>query len=100
MILPILKKNQISEIGHKLLHSETPKELIVFPNPASESIMIYSQDLSQTEIHYEIMDLTNKTKLKGTLDDNIINISQLEKGVYLLLLTIDNKTFYKKIMII
>ena len=62
--------------------------------------MIYSQDLSQTEIHYEIMDLTSKTKLKGTLDDNIINISQLEKGVYLLLLTIDNKTFYKKIMII
>lgn len=62
--------------------------------------MIYSQDLSQTEIHYEIMDLTSKTKLKGTLDDNIINISQLEKGVYLLLLTIDNKTFYKKIMIL
>jgi hypothetical protein len=62
--------------------------------------MIYSQDLSQTEIHYEIMDLTSKTKLKGTLDDNNINISQLEKGVYLLLLTIDNKTFYKKIMII
>ena len=62
--------------------------------------MIYSQDLSQTEIHYEIMDLTSKTKLKGTLDDNIINISQLENGVYLLLLTIDNKTFYKKIMII
>ena len=62
--------------------------------------MIYSQDLTQTEIHYEIMDLTNKTKLKGTLDDNIINISQLEKGVYLLLLTIDNKTFYKKIMIL
>lgn len=59
-------------------------EILIFPNPATDYISIMNLDRESGQI--EILDMQGKTVLKQicSLSKNHINVSQLEKGSYIL----------------
>lgn len=69
-------------------------DIIVYPNPATNTIYIDSNE--QTEF-YTIYNLTGQQVKSGIYNDGI-NISKLSKGMYIL--KIDNKSFRKSVKII
>ena len=70
----------------------------VFPNPAINTINIES---NYTEvIDYLILDITGKLMFRGSLNNTLekVNISQLQKGLYILKITSDNLNITKSII--
>lgn len=68
------------------------EELLIFPNPTHSTINIKANPILLGE-KYQIHDLNGKLILTGTIsqtDENVINLSMLKNGLYLL--TIDNHT--------
>ncbi|MDB5274696.1 MAG: hypothetical protein JWO58_3063 [Chitinophagaceae bacterium] len=64
-------------------------KLLLYPNPASTSINVVSQEESITDFTYTIYSLYGQTLLNGTLtaEENNINITSLNSGLYLILCT-------------
>ncbi len=62
------------------------KQLTIYPNPAEDFITIETTGIEGT-LQYEIFDLIGKQVSKGVLKnskENVINISNLQEGLYLL----------------
>jgi hypothetical protein len=82
--------------------SVTTKDLenkvCVFPNPASHNIRIKGNGLHNT-IDYKILDLSGKLVKQDRVDFDVIEVSGLKKGIYMLQLEIDNELISKKINI-
>lgn len=57
----------------------TKKEIDVFPNPTS-GLLFFTQPLE--DHRYQIFDLNGRIRLSGVLKDNKLNLSNLSKGVY------------------
>jgi hypothetical protein len=75
-------QNYITQIINEENHNFT-----VYPNPAHEIIRVNSKINSNT-YKYELKDLFGSTKLTGYFAENTsINISELTKGVYFLVIT-------------
>ncbi len=73
----------------------TDKQLVIYPNPASDKVYIKGEKVSEAEIY-----LMEGRKLNITLNgDQSINVSHLPKGVYLLKLKIKNEITTKKLNI-
>ena len=54
----------------------------VGPNPATESITVYN--LENQDSYFELIDLTGKMIKAGYLNDAIIDLGSIDKGIYLL----------------
>ena len=72
------------------------KEVSFFPNPAEDKIYIKSQDLKDKKVI--IYDLNGRI-LKNLKTKEVIDISNLSKGIYVMYLEIDNRFITKKITI-
>jgi hypothetical protein len=67
----------------------------LFPNPASEILNI---NHSYSEVTYNLFSIDGKIIKSGNLENQQINISDLQSGVYLLQLNTEGKTETKKIV--
>jgi len=69
----------------------------VYPSPASESIIL---QFGGTRANYNILDMTGKTILQGTIDNRgTIDISALRSGVYMIRLIVDQQIFLSKVLV-
>ena len=78
-------------------------ELNIYPNPASDYIKINSILTNNNDVKITIVDLNGKiiktvNKENVSAFDETINISGLPSGVYNLVVKVNNKIYYKKII--
>jgi hypothetical protein len=73
--------------------------LSIFPNPARETIHISSNTLLSKNTNYQLLDIRGKIAKQGMLESDRIEISDLDSGIYFLLLTVDGNTISKMLMI-
>ena len=69
--------------------------LSIFPNPASDTLQLTVTN-NQTINQISITDITGKTIMTPTFDNNTVDIKKLTSGMYFLQATIDGKTVTKK----
>jgi len=74
-------------------------KLSVYPNPASHSLRISSTELLFKNNEYQIIDRNGKIVKYGVLDSEILDVSDLSKGVFTLSLQINQQRVNKKIVI-
>ena len=74
-------------LGQSVLRTDNfeKDKIIIFPNPVKD--ILYIENI--TDSNYEIYDITGKTVLNGV--NNQINLGSLEKGVYFLKVTFEDK---------
>ncbi len=69
------------------------KEIQLYPNPTTE----YLQTNFDKELEYKIIDITGKLVTFGVLDpSDFIDVSQFERGVYFIELSMSNQSVKKK----
>jgi hypothetical protein len=68
---------------------------IVYPNPANEVLNVMHQ---QGEMVYQLITIDGKVIKSGSIENQQINISDLQSGIYLLQLNSDGKSETKKIV--
>lgn len=95
IILPVNSVNAINE-------SANEQGFVVYPNPGTDFIMIQViQNQNAALINYEICDMIGKRVLSGALQQNNIpqriSIDHLPKGMYLVKLIDEQKTYIQKI---
>lgn len=76
-----------------------PDNILVFPNPARQSIQIRADNFLLNRAQYRLSDQNGKIVIHGKLNAEIIDISELAKGNYILILNSDKATTTKKIVI-
>ena len=76
--------------------SDNAEGIMVFPNPATNSIIIFSQENIAAGT-YTISDLNGKVILSGKLSGIAVNISSLHSGIYFIAVSANGNTFFKKI---
>lgn len=71
-----------------------PKETKIFPNPAADKLYVIPGSDFHREVNYTVYDLTGRALLSGIFADgnNILDISPLGTGVYLLEIREDNRS--------
>lgn len=82
-----------SEIQTKL-EKILVKESILYPNPVNENLTISLRQIEEIIV----TDLSGKTLLRQVGNSNQINVSQLQKGVYMIKVKSENETFTEKII--
>jgi GH43 family beta-xylosidase len=91
----------VEEINTDLKQTES-QSVNVFPNPASNLLIIDTENISNN-ISYRICDLAGKILLNKdnliTSNNFEINTTSLENGVYILKLQLNNKVYSKEIII-
>ena len=85
-------------ISTSIITKDLENKVLVFPNSASHNIHIKANGLHNT-IDYKILDLSDKLVKQGRMDFDVIDVSGLKKGIYMLQLKIDNELISKKIII-
>lgn len=73
--------------------------LSVFPNPANTLMHVRIYHLHLQPVHYQLIDLGGKVIIQGMLHSEIIDISKLTKGVYILNLSIEKEIICRKIIV-
>ena len=81
------------------ISSVKSEKLQIFPNPANHSIKVIYPGIQQKEVAYKIIDLTGRTVLQEKLTEDVIDISMLHEGTYLLNLNIEGEMINEKIII-
>lgn len=72
-------------------------DMVVYPNPTIYELKVASNQLDLTDItKYVISDINGRRVDKGNLKDKTIDVSRLNKGVYFVQLSENNKTVSKK----
>jgi uncharacterized delta-60 repeat protein len=81
-------------LGNSVLDIESFNSNIIniYPNPVKETINI----LNISTMDFKIYDLLGKLVLQGISNDNQINVSDLEKGIYILQLKKDGEILKQK----
>jgi hypothetical protein len=98
----ILKENYIhvvDDTGSDDLSYTAP--LLVYPNPAKDIIILSFNNHNQIPVyHWKIADLSGKILLSGSSTDSLISLdlSDLAKGTYLLIVSDDMQQYFKKII--
>jgi len=75
-------------------------DIQIFPIPANQTINI-TIPLSQRDCYLELIDMRSKVLLKNIFNQTsemTMDISDIEKGIYLLKIQINNKVYVKKII--
>jgi hypothetical protein len=70
-------------------------KIIVYPNPANEVLNVMHQ---QGEMVYQLITIDGKVIKSGSIENQQINISDLQSGIYLLQLNSEGKSETKKIV--
>ena len=71
--------------------------LAMYPNPTQLKLQFGSNDIQlSNETKFAIYDIRGKEVLKGALDQKSIDVSSLDKGVYIVKLNQDNKAISRK----
>jgi hypothetical protein len=76
-------------------------EVRIYPNPVSGTLHLNFGKLSSGEIHYSIVDLVGKNLVEGTVSgqrEMVIDVSNFDKGIYLLHLVRDQSVITRKII--
>ncbi len=71
--------------------------LKIYPNPAKETLHIESNSFSEKTI--ELFNVLGKLVFKGKTINSTVNLSNINKGIYILKITEEGKTVTRKIMI-
>lgn len=71
--------------------------LKMFPNPTSENILNITSDVNGTKA-ITIYDVVGKQVLNTTVTDGIVNISDLNAGIYIVKITEEGKTSTRKLV--
>lgn len=76
-------------------------EVNIYPNPARDHLYIQLKNYRDANIWITVIDQESRERLKFSLENTLqrINLSELRQGSYILKITIGNKIFYKKLMI-
>jgi hypothetical protein len=97
-----LKNTLIPDITTSVQPEQDLMNFDVYPNPVNNKLFLTSLGEINAPFQIIISDLIGKTMLKRASVDSmeIIDVSDLSKGVYLLsILTAENKVFVKKIIV-
>lgn len=74
-------------------------ELLIFPNPATNYIQVQAIDHQYKSEKFQLLTIDGKMVKEGRLESEQINISDMNKGVYLLNIKTDEGIITKKIII-
>lgn len=77
--------------------SDIAHALIVFPNPATNNITVFSQEDIELGI-YTIAHLNGSIVLSGSLSGTDINITSLHAGIYFISISANGNTYFEKII--
>ncbi|QQU04509.1 CotH kinase family protein [Myroides odoratus] len=69
-------------------------DFVLYPNPTTDILHVTSE--SESAVSYRIFDAIGQVIQQNTVTDQGINVSQLNKGVYLIELNQDNKRVVKR----
>lgn len=72
--------------------------LTMYPNPVSGSVLNISSQ-ANGNMGVQIFDILGKQVLKATVNNNAINISSLQAGVYVIKITEEGKTATRKLVV-
>ncbi len=81
--------------------TQSNSNLSVYPNPATDVVLI-KWDITAPNYEFSVLDMTGKAVMTGEHSSRIeqqINVSELSKGVYHLLLEGNNEVITKKIIV-
>lgn len=90
MMRPVFGSASDFVAGVEDSQKESKKDILVYPNPANDRLYISNKSENQ-KINFSIIDLLGKTLLSNGLDEDYIDISMLESGVYFIQLNNGNK---------
>ena len=83
--------------GLSVSENEIP-DLKIYPNPVSDNYITIVSSLS-AEKFIEIFDVNARKVLSTSISDDILDISNLEAGFYMIRVTIDGKSSTSKLII-
>ena len=76
------------------------EDLLIFPNPAKNYIQVYAaRDDHYKFKNFQILTIDGKIIKEGRLESERIDISDLNKGLFLLSIKTDERIFTKKIVV-
>jgi len=75
-------------------HAVEQLDFVLYPNPTADILRVTSE--SESTISYRIFDAIGQVIQQNTATDQGINVSQLNKGVYLIELNQGNKRVVKR----
>jgi hypothetical protein len=90
--------NIINTFDAGVAESNLNHMLDVFPNP-TEGVLNIELNGNTNDLSYSIINIINQEVMKGEFKENItLNINQLEKGVYIILIENSNSKYSKRIL--
>lgn len=80
--------------------SRKEKVFSVYPNPFSKNLTVEISNFEGEEVKIQIQSILGKIVFKSNLNksNQKINLSNLKKGIYIMLIETDNKNFTKKLI--
>jgi hypothetical protein len=73
--------------------SDEETTLTLFPNPVNNELNLYLESPLTTSLSYEVVDLTGKIIYSGVLSSSLnLDVTDLSKGIYLVVLKDDKKS--------
>ncbi|KAF0128592.1 MAG: putative photosystem II stability/assembly factor-like protein [Bacteroidetes bacterium] len=93
----LVKENYIESLLCEGIEENNGKYFLVYPNPASKNITI--QGLQEEIAHVKILDPLGNLKLENNFTGNILNVSQLKKGIYFISISSKDKEQTQKLVI-
>lgn len=92
----IIWENNLNSTDIKI---DRNNSLFLYPNPANRLIQLTTNDFLQKVKSYQIIDVSGKLVCQEILDSGFIDISKLSKGVYTIILRMNNERVSRKIVI-
>lgn len=74
-------------------------ELLLYPNPCNDKVYINLNNIDKKILSIEIFDITSKLVYSAKINNNYIDVSNLQTGIYLLKIANDKTIISKKIVI-
>ncbi len=98
IIVKITGTDPITEPVTILINKEENNQFQIYPNPANNILFIQFENTEIHEFHYEIVDYSGKSIKYGINLNNSIDISDLDKGLYLFKIQIDNSNYVREFL--
>lgn len=89
-----------TEIVSGIIEHQLHNDYLIYPNPAKDYITIIEPESSSVITHFMIIDISGKIIKQESFGSNIINITNIDKGLYHLQLKIDDNSFVSKKLLV
>jgi len=97
---PKYVQNNVPPDVESLNTSNSDKDILIYPNPAENYIVIESAKAAGHEFRYKIVDISGKLCLSGTADfGKQLDISQIDQGIYFVKINTDDKLTVRKFIL-